>query len=182
MRTFSTLIYLFTSNFVLNAQNFTKITDDALVNYQSIDTLDATTLNALALYEQYYPATSAHSYAKAWLRRVLGNDYPLYVPVMLKPLHYNVANIETTESSNKLHLYPNPAAEIVYIAIDYAEEASIVELIDATGKLVLSFPVNKAPPYEVNLSGVATGIYTVRLVVDEQITYTGQLQILSGQR
>lgn len=181
MRTFSTLIYLFTSNFVLNAQNFTKITDDALVNYQSIDTLDATTLNALALYEQYFPVTSAHSYAKAWLRRVLGNDYPLYMPVMLAPKLY-----ETDEQGNTnvepyaFSIYPNPSTDKVYLAGSFAQEDNVqFEIYDITGKLIMIKSLTGiTAPLAIAFNDLSSGTYTVRLMVNENEVFSKQLVVM----
>lgn len=59
---------------------------------------------------------------------------------------------------NSVHVYPNPAKDVVFVT---GTENRMVELLDLTGKVVLSIPANNTG--RVDVSGLAAGSYVVRV-------------------
>ena len=76
---------------------------------------------------------------------------------------------ELTNSS--IDVYPNPAKDALHIMMDAAlVNKAIIEMYDATGKLVTSEKIVNSQTV-INLNSFATGIYTLRVVSDgNQIT------------
>jgi hypothetical protein len=78
----------------------------------------------------------------------------------------NVKSIEETVS-----VYPNPSNGIVNVDLQglVAQNASI-EVYNAMGQLVLVNNYTESnSKFEINLSGNATGVYTIKLIADGQV-------------
>ena len=72
------------------------------------------------------------------------------------------------ENNNDILLYPNPAKERVFIRFSDISSAERVELINTYGQVVKQFPVTAALD-SYPLSGLRSGIYMVRVCVDNQM-------------
>ncbi|MDI1233807.1 MAG: S8 family serine peptidase [bacterium] len=67
-----------------------------------------------------------------------------------------------------INLYPNPVTDLLYLDLNQLSGDLQLSITDATGKLIIE---NQKiyPPYEdyaINLSGIASGVYTLKLVVN----------------
>jgi PKD repeat protein len=71
-------------------------------------------------------------------------------------------------SANSLLIYPNPASEVVTISAENFIGAQI-ELIDAVGRIVWRGRINDTV-FNVDVSGYATGLYTVRITGETRIS------------
>ena len=71
---------------------------------------------------------------------------------------------EVTHTAEQILLYPNPAADMLYIAHTQKNVPSAT-LYDATGKQVMQFYGNAA-----SIASLARGIYTVKITIGNQVT------------
>ncbi len=80
--------------------------------------------------------------------------------------------------AGNLNLYPNPTSGMCMIELPATREGVyMVEVVDVLGKVVRTQPADSrmnAGKAEVDLSGLAGGIYTVR-VTGENVVYTGRV-------
>ncbi len=87
--------------------------------------------------------------------------------------------IETIKPSHFGKIYPNPAADIASIDFTTIESAKIdMELINAQGQILKTLhyeDVQGAQTLQMNISALDAGIYTCRISVDGQLTYTQKL-------
>jgi hypothetical protein len=67
--------------------------------------------------------------------------------------------------SNESLLYPNPSSSVVHISFNEATQINKAVLYDVSGKIVLeqTFENNFESVYTINVSGLVSGIYTLRL-------------------
>lgn len=74
-------------------------------------------------------------------------------------------------SVQKLKVFPNPASHTVYIDANFSGEKNIQAIIyDITGKAVLTQPLTAASSkQELNISSLATGVYSLSVVSDKGI-------------
>jgi hypothetical protein len=73
-------------------------------------------------------------------------------PTVVKPL----------QDKQLISVYPNPASERLYIELSQSIESGSIEIIDLDGKVLLRSPVTSART-EINISGLKSGFYTVRI-------------------
>lgn len=66
------------------------------------------------------------------------------------------------------HIFPNPAANVVWLRFEgeHMPAETSVRLLDATGRLVLEQQVNPAEGAQIDLEGVASGVYQILLSSD----------------
>ena len=66
------------------------------------------------------------------------------------------------------HIFPNPAANVVWLRFEgeHMPAETSVRLLDATGRLVLEQQVNPAEGAQINLEGMASGVYQILLSSD----------------
>lgn len=75
----------------------------------------------------------------------------------------------------QISLYPNPVKDVLYLNLNQLAGEIKLSITDATGKLVIENQ-KLYPPYEdyaINLTGIASGVYTLKLVVNGE-TFTAK--------
>ena len=79
-------------------------------------------------------------------------------------------NLGQIDLSKFVSVYPNPASTSINVRINTAFiDNAMLELYDATGKLIMQQKV--VNEYSaLNISGLANGIYTVRIITDNEQT------------
>lgn len=68
----------------------------------------------------------------------------------------------------QINLHPNPVTDVLYLDLNQLSGDMHLSIIDATGKLIIENQ-KLYPPYEdyaIHLSGIASGVYTLKLVVN----------------
>lgn len=75
----------------------------------------------------------------------------------------DVASSVTNPEHFAIQLYPQPASDYCMLSFDPTFEAHTVELIDATGKIIVSEPVLSAQHHRLELGALRTGIYFARV-------------------
>jgi hypothetical protein len=79
---------------------------------------------------------------------------------------YLVDDIATVDEVSSMKLYPNPAAEYTVVSIEGTSNRWTIELVDATGRVVLSEAVNATSTeteYFLKLNEIERGVYFVRV-------------------
>ena len=128
----------------------TFYTDTFYTQYQWYNTLqlaipDANTYKTAALYTSYY-----------WVQVTDTNGCQASSP----QVYYNVAMLGVGNEANAdIHIYPNPAKNIVHIAAAIPVRAVIT---GADGKIAME----QTDAKEINISNLATGIYYIALYND----------------
>lgn len=71
--------------------------------------------------------------------------------------------------SGTWHLFPNPAAHVVWLRFEGEKRPAetLVRLLDATGRLVLTQRVNPADGGQIDLEGVMPGVYQMLFLSDQ---------------
>lgn len=75
----------------------------------------------------------------------------------------------------QISLYPNPVKDVLYLNLNQLAGEIKLSITDAIGKLIIENQ-KLYPPYEdyaINLSGIASGVYTLKLVVNGE-TFTAK--------
>lgn len=75
--------------------------------------------------------------------------------------------------NNGILVYPNPASSVLTIASPYS--FTKVELIDMTGRLVLTEQMNGLSKADVNLFNLPNGVYTVKINNGSQLLYNNRI-------
>ena len=101
------------------------------------------------------------------------DDYTRYVYITYWPRCFNstvsVSDVKSIEET--VSVYPNPSNGIVNVDLQglVAKNASI-EVYNAMGQLILSNNYSESnSKFEINLSGNASGVYTIKLIADGQV-------------
>jgi hypothetical protein len=96
-----------------------------------------------------------------------------YVDITWWNVDRNGVSVDKVSFDNNIALYPNPANNELNVQLKYAQYADVVvELIDITGKVVLSENVSSSISnngYTLDVSNVPNGIYIVKVVNGEQV-------------
>jgi hypothetical protein len=71
-------------------------------------------------------------------------------------------------ANDRLRLYPNPATDLVRIALNTAEEAGTVSVLDVHGRVVLQQAFRGAQA-EMDVSGLSSGAYVVQLRTERSV-------------
>lgn len=75
--------------------------------------------------------------------------------ILITGMHHAAAGIQ--------QMYPNPATDVLTIEFN-ASTPSAIEMYDATGKLVLSIQQVNGPKVQVDVTALAPGLYTLRMI------------------
>ena len=80
-------------------------------------------------------------------------------------LYEQPVGIEELAQKNIITVYPNPASDIVHIKINSFIPDAKVELLDINGSVVLqkATAFNKDVSYDLNLNGIAKGVYFINI-------------------
>ncbi len=80
-------------------------------------------------------------------------------------LYEQPVGIEELAQKNIITVYPNPASDIVHIKINSFIPDAKVELLDINGSVVLqkATAFNKDVAYDLNLNGIAKGVYFINI-------------------
>jgi hypothetical protein len=70
---------------------------------------------------------------------------------------------------NLLKLYPNPSKGIVYISSTFTIQPDQIDIYTMSGTLVKSIKASKFYPMQVDLDGLARGIYMIRVSDEERV-------------
>jgi len=82
----------------------------------------------------------------------------------LQNVHINLpTGIITTDKTMDISIYPNPAQDKLWIANKGNSKLSAVQVYNATGAVVYQAQLNNDSTHEINLTGLAAGIYQVRV-------------------
>jgi hypothetical protein len=83
----------------------------------------------------------------------------------------NTVNISVDENelSNNVTVFPNPSNGVINISLGELNGDFQVEVQDANGKVVYLSEVENSNEETINLQGVATGVYFVRVTMDDQV-------------
>lgn len=89
-------------------------------------------------------------------------------PIITEPAVTTIEELSVRESENpgKFVLYPNPASSVVSLRSDVASDIRSVEVYNAIGQIVLV----KMNSDELNVSELASGIYSVKVKSDKGIS------------
>jgi hypothetical protein len=68
-----------------------------------------------------------------------------------------------------IKIFPNPAQQ--QVTVEGIDKFSQVQLLDATGKIVKSVNTNNQYQYNINLTGLANGVYLLRLTNDQETQF-----------
>ena len=96
------------------------------------------------------------------------NDYNVYAATYGRGVFSGMFTNATLSSSDfthsdKIKVYPNPANDVINIAIsNYAGDLN-VEMYDINGRVVKSIEVDFTGNYAIDLNGLSTGVYVVKL-------------------
>ena len=79
----------------------------------------------------------------------------------------DVVSIRTHESTDKLIIYPNPSEDVINIAIDNANKATI-EIYNLIGRLIYSKTASSKTE-KIDVSDYTTGIYLIKVKQADRI-------------
>lgn len=152
---------------VLQYSSLTEITPnrvDTVVTAFSLDT------NWRAFYVSQ---TDFFSYQSGKMYNLSGSfmrSFPVgYSPEVLRFYYGNSLGLSDIEDQNALWtVYPNPANEAVFIQTDESTNAVDVEIYDTFGRFIRR-DIKLQIGARINLEGLASGAYFVRLLTDRQI-------------
>lgn len=109
------------------------------------------------------------------------NDYNVYAATYGRGVFSGMFTNTTLSSSDfvnsgKIRVYPNPANNVINIAISNYTGDLNVEMYDINGRVVKSVSVDFTGNYSVDLNGLSTGVYVVKLAGSE-LNYTEKIII-----
>lgn len=81
------------------------------------------------------------------------------------------SGIEDSESDNSIHVYPNPAQDVIFINFDEtSRRKSQINITDLTGKLILSQEYNETGigGIAIDASNIPVGMYLIRFTYDDK--------------
>lgn len=85
------------------------------------------------------------------------------------PVNITVTSIGLTEfESQQLSVYPNPSNGRFTVSSNLSQPVSI-EIVDATGRLISSYPNITNGKTEIEIENVSSGIYFIRFKVDDRV-------------
>lgn len=89
------------------------------------------------------------------------------VPIGSKPCSYgaSVPEINDGSSLNDIHVFPNPAADLINIDLQHAEPNSTLVVHDIFGKKIIEQNIeNSTTDFELNTSALSNGLYFLSIV------------------
>jgi len=85
-----------------------------------------------------------------------------------------VSSLEDNESSTiKISLYPNPTSDKVYFEIPQIQETQI-QVYDNLGKRIFIPTENNGTQYELDVSQIPTGLYTIHIQSNDKQNFVGK--------
>ena len=109
------------------------------------------------------------------------NDYTVYAATYGRGVfsgmftNTTLSGVDFVNSSN-IKIYPSPAKEIINVAISNYSGDLNIEMYDINGRIVKSVAVDFTGSYAVDLNGLSSGVYVVKLAGD-QLNYTEKIII-----
>ncbi|MEA3478309.1 MAG: T9SS type A sorting domain-containing protein [Bacteroidota bacterium] len=111
---------------------------------------------------------------------VINYNEPVYLPNLLQSMPAWGANSITSEHSNILHVFPNPAGSYFIIEHDLRETygESILRLSDERGRLISTIEIpDKQNQRVINAGSLSSGIYIVQLFMNNNLIETHKVEI-----
>jgi len=101
----------------------------------------------------------------------------------LRAVFEDISSIQLFENNSKIVLYPNPANDILYLNLDDAMINNIaldIEIVNSHGSIVAAKKYEKHAniPVKLNLNGIHSGLYFVRIVISGKETVVKKVLIL----
>lgn len=75
-----------------------------------------------------------------------------------------IYSVEETATSGRFVLYPNPADDLLTVAVEGSAELDEIRVLDVSGRLLLSRVVGSGGPVSIEVSDLAGGAYVVELL------------------
>lgn len=79
-----------------------------------------------------------------------------------------VTSVSNITGNHRLHIYPNPATDCLWIRNDNGETIQNVEVYNITGQMVQSRTGNSETTQQVNLKNVPEGLYLIKIITSKQ--------------
>jgi hypothetical protein len=144
-------------NVAINGVTLSSLESAATVTYKWLKCNTNGTFTAISgATSQSYTATANGSYAVAV---TLNNCTDTSDCALIN----NVGIYEYVYSSS-ITLYPNPAHNLLTAQIDNNVNVNFVTIYDITGKEVMTMTVNSINNIDINVEGLAKGIYTIKFI------------------
>lgn len=92
-----------------------------------------------------------------------------------------MTGVEYQEAMNSLisgQNYPNPACDYTWIAVSEKASGGIIEIYNLSGNLVITQKLGSTLLNRIDLSGLATGLYSYRLVAGNKISEAKKLTVI----
>lgn len=96
-----------------------------------------------------------------------------FTPGFIQP----VFRIENIKSSIEATIFPNPASNQVTIESTVLLENVVIQVVDATGKMLLSQKIKEFKTYTIDCSNWASGAYVISLTDSKSSLYSSKLII-----
>jgi len=78
---------------------------------------------------------------------------------------FEKVSVEDIETTGKFLIYPSPASETLVVEIrDKSIQINEFKIIDMSGRVAFAAPVSDDSKFEVDLTGLSTGVYSITLV------------------
>ena len=81
------------------------------------------------------------------------------------------------DDNDYYRVFPNPADDLVTIEFPYLVTEAEIVLFDPSGKIVLEKSINQTYEVQLELGGLATGMYHYRVIEPNKRTSTGKLNV-----
>ncbi len=86
---------------------------------------------------------------------------------------------EAEENQGAYHIYPNPSNGIFTIAHTLrTNQMAQVEVYDLLGQRILAQQWSGSAPVEVDLTGVSSGLYTLRILVGNELKFSEKVSVI----
>jgi hypothetical protein len=104
----------------------------------------------------------------------VGTQPPAAVDNVTVEANSTVNVIELGKLGSKLKAFPNPTSGVLNLIADYNAPNSHIEVYDLQGRLVYNKRSNlvAGEPYQLNLGGLAQGMYNIRISTNESVEFT----------
>lgn len=137
---------------------------ESLANFNAADKTLRFTSYSLNEYEQNNTVVSVE-FTSANAAAVTENDLSnvaAYIngePVIAEVISRNGVS-SLTANENNVSIYPNPAINTMFVT---SMENAVVQLMDATGRIVMQANITANEKMELNTANIASGVYTVNV-------------------
>ena len=65
-------------------------------------------------------------------------------------------------------MYPNPGSSLIFVEMEGELQMDQIQILDQNGKILLAKSVVSSGISELDITTLATGVYTIRLINDTQ--------------